>query len=428
MGRNCDHALRFFCHDASFHLGDTTNDEVAGMRPREQIWRWDQGKLRFLRYPNIVGMARAFAEFDGLDLTLYPDVIAQRLRELTDQQFPIGQQPGYDVFRQYQRTFRLSLLAAKINCCIAATPVCKSLAAEANSLTVDDYLALFSRRFSMPSPAFQRFSSDGSFVFPVAALLKLLLAKSIANPLFSLDEASVLRYIKGNEMLGTEPLEAYIDLAQKEALVGDKELRQVSEMLAFVAQFSWLDWERKELRLSSPIQWNEAVDFVARIEPDVFPIGLTRDAAFFAVSSLNGGIPAVPDVGGVATSDFFVEGSRASSYHMRIERSRRLKVAMLDSLPTPASCQMCVIVPTRTYPWVDLLLEAHHLLPLASPLRTDSEGTKLSDLAALCPNCHRAVHVFYRLYLKRHMIPDFTSVDEARNVFEQARSSIVLSP
>lgn len=34
------------------------------------------------------------------------------------------------------------------------------------------------------------------------------------------------------------------------------------------------------------------------------------------------------------------------------------------------------------------VIECHHRLPLANRLRT----TKLSDLALVCPTCHRALH------------------------------------
>jgi len=84
------------------------------------------------------------------------------------------------------------------------------------------------------------------------------------------------------------------------------------------------------------------------------------------------------------------EGRATLRIHLRRERSRRLIEAFKKSL-TSTACEACGIDLQEVYG--DLAkgyIEAHHKVPVA--MLDDHTKTKLSDLAALCPNCHRIVH------------------------------------
>ena len=52
-------------------------------------------------------------------------------------------------------------------------------------------------------------------------------------------------------------------------------------------------------------------------------------------------------------------------------------------------CQVCGFDFGRTYGEPDFI-EVHHLIPLKD--LKEGQKTKLSDLAMVCPNCHRMLH------------------------------------
>jgi hypothetical protein len=79
------------------------------------------------------------------------------------------------------------------------------------------------------------------------------------------------------------------------------------------------------------------------------------------------------------------------------------------------------------YPWTGNLLEVHHILPLSSPVRFEAGKTSIKDLVALCPNCHRATHDFYRKWLQSKAEDDFSDYDEARGAYKLAKHEVVLS-
>jgi len=76
------------------------------------------------------------------------------------------------------------------------------------------------------------------------------------------------------------------------------------------------------------------------------------------------------------------------------------------------------------YPWTDNLLEIHHLLPLSSAITITGEGTSLEDIVGLCPNCHRSVHIFYRRWFEENLVNDFSSKNQAREVYQSATEAI----
>jgi putative restriction endonuclease len=93
------------------------------------------------------------------------------------------------------------------------------------------------------------------------------------------------------------------------------------------------------------------------------------------------------------------EGRVALRIHLRRERSRRLVEAFKAQLEAPV-CEACGMNSNEVYG--DLggdYIEAHHKVPVAA--LDDSTRTRLSDLAALCANCHRIIHANNLLPVER---------------------------
>lgn len=84
------------------------------------------------------------------------------------------------------------------------------------------------------------------------------------------------------------------------------------------------------------------------------------------------------------------EGRAVLRVHLRRERSRKLINDFKASL-TSFACEACGDDMEAVYGKLGRgYVEAHHKVPVA--LIDERETTKLSDLAALCANCHRMIH------------------------------------
>ena len=92
-------------------------------------------------------------------------------------------------------------------------------------------------------------------------------------------------------------------------------------------------------------------------------------------------------------ADVFIsapEGKALLRIHLRRERSRKLVDAFKLTLSDP-SCEACGMTFSEVYGELGAgYIEAHHKVPVSS--LEDGHETKLSDLAALCANCHRVIH------------------------------------
>lgn len=84
------------------------------------------------------------------------------------------------------------------------------------------------------------------------------------------------------------------------------------------------------------------------------------------------------------------EGRAVMRVHLRRERSRKLINDFKASL-TSFACEACGDDMEAIYGELGRgYVEAHHRVPVA--LIEEGSKTKLSDLAALCANCHRIIH------------------------------------
>lgn len=85
-----------------------------------------------------------------------------------------------------------------------------------------------------------------------------------------------------------------------------------------------------------------------------------------------------------------VEGRAQLRIHLRRERSRKLVRDFKEGL-AGLSCQVCDFDFEREYGEAGSgYIEAHHTVPVA--MLDDGATTKITDLVALCANCHRVIH------------------------------------
>lgn len=104
--------------------------------------------------------------------------------------------------------------------------------------------------------------------------------------------------------------------------------------------------------------------------------------------SFNFPVPPTPaDVGAL-------EGEPRLVHHFVRERNPMLtreKLRHVRQLTNEVRCEACGFLATDIYGDIDSdLCDVHHLLPLSE--LSGQRETTLSDLAVLCPTCHRAIH------------------------------------
>ena len=110
-----------------------------------------------------------------------------------------------------------------------------------------------------------------------------------------------------------------------------------------------------------------------------------------------------------------LEGRKLLVRHYRRERSKALsisakRIARLNHPEKLLVCEICSLVPEKTYR--EETIEAHH----RTPLKKLAGSTKVmpSDLAMICPNCHRAVHK-----VENYSMPEVAKRLKAAGVIKQ---------
>lgn len=104
------------------------------------------------------------------------------------------------------------------------------------------------------------------------------------------------------------------------------------------------------------------------------------------------------DLGDIVGADdvdiIAIEGKPQLVRHLRYERDRSLGVKVRKAYKDagkPIACEACDLKPEDAFPGQVLdVLEVHHRKPLSDLKKVVK--TTLSDLALLCPTCHRAIH------------------------------------
>ncbi|GLU51063.1 HNH endonuclease [Dyadobacter frigoris] len=293
---------------------------------------------------------------------------------------------------------------------------------------MDEFFSLFIPRFRFPFAAFSDYHKSANLIYPFCSIFKFLISNFQLGRLAKISLEEVFSLIIGNNCNGMEPIEFYVSLRKTNYQPSGDENRQVREMLIFISQISILKWHNGYLLLDlTKKDYDDYNGFLHLTTPFISEPHSTRENEYLAVTSLKGGeLPHFKLQSREApTDDIFIEGKRSRVNHIKIERSPLLRKLFFEKNPHTI-CDMCVCDTKVRYPWTENLLEVHHILPLSSTLVVTREGTSLHDVVGLCPNCHKSVHAYYKNWLNRYKIDDFRSRTEAKEIYQQAKSSILL--
>lgn len=390
-----------------------------------QEWQWERGREEYFRYENIKALARCFVELDGYSLQRQRGEVNNYLRTQSGFEFRAGIN---DVWRNYKRVFERSLLATEVEKTLVATELCKQLAGpEATSIDVDQYLSAFISRFYFPFPTVKSYDPQSQQIFPFCTVLKYLLAAYGSSEDSSVSLQDVCSRIIGNNCTGLESLDFYRALPQTQYAPTGDHIRDVREPLIVISQSSFLKWDNSRLYLDVRPGDTESMDAVAAMaKPIECERGSSQAHEILALgATINPALTGVIDTTRREPADVvFIEGNRARVTHLRAERSPYLRRAYFNSLQTPYLCNMCGRDMRYTYPWTENILEIHHLLPLSSALAVTEAGTSLQDVVALCPNCHKGVHSYYKQWLNSNQRDDFFTKAESIRVYQEAKGSV----
>jgi hypothetical protein len=387
-------------------------------------WRWDQGRLDYLRFENIRSIARCCYDLNGINLKQTDDILRPALERATTLPFA---PKHYKVWRNYGRVFECAMVATDLGGRLTITDIGKRLA-EDTEWTVDEYIAVIITRFAYPYPAFQDYAVSLTPVFPFCAIIRYLLASLMTGKSAKITVEEVFSILIGNNAQGTESLDFFAQLRPTDLKPQGDEERQVREMLIFLSQTNFLKWSAGSLFLD--IEANDE-ESIAQIEALASPMLRTREpiaqAEILSCASLQSDtILIMPTLTTRETTldAIFTEGKRVRTEHLRLERSPRLRKLYFAQAPKPHKCDMCAGDMQIRYPWTDNILELHHLLPLSSSLTITTKGTSLADVVPLCPNCHRSIHVFYKNWLNSENVNDFRTPSEAFNIYNTAKQQV----
>ncbi len=383
------------------------------------MWNWDQGRLDYFQFDNLKKIARFALESDlrkaGRD-TLVPATGLPFLPE------------HYHPWRNYSRVFRLSMICAQKGSGAEATPIAKLLASD-GAITTDEYFHFLAEATSDPSPALQGWDYTATLRYPLLFSLKYLLARC-ALGLDTTEISQIAASYEKSGYIGDEDQSSYINLINKDHDMSSVP-RQAAESIQVIAQISYLSLDKRTITVSlapqDALNIFEQLSFIGGAPlPDgadeVFRLTSLFQAAIDELE-LDYDSTVLSDVAdaGFSEDTEFAEGKKIRKTHLVIERNGKIRKEFFKANPT-AACDMCALNTHQAYPWVERVLDIHHLLPLCSGARTSKSGTLLDDLVALCPTCHRAVHRFYDGWLKDAGKKDFVDSHEARMVYEEAKS------
>ena len=387
------------------------------------MWHWDQGRLAYFQFDalrQIAGFVRA-NDFKT----------ANRIQLLTETGLTFQAPPTHSPWRNYSRILKLCLLVSEINGVAQSTPVANVLS-QAGTVTCDEYLHFLASAFTEPSPALEDWRPDAEFRYPLLFSLKYLLGKAAIGQgsITSLDEIIGAYRMSGFD--GSEDDEQFISIIRSDSSyenagksVPDALRRQSRESLKVISQISYLHIRNGEIFLT--LNPEDALN----IFKDLFEISGTRAAdreseirrlaALFKDGSTNITFDYPNTIVEEVVESGFREGSKVKKTHVTIERNTRLRKEFFRARPT-ATCDVCTLDTAKTYPWTERIIDLHHLLPLSSGTRVEANGTTFDDLVPVCPNCHRAIHRFYDVWLDGNNKKDFKDTKEARAVYQEMKN------
>ena len=333
----------------------------------------------------------------------------------------------YTVRRNYARVFQCAFLACFIGHKLVVTDFCRSLADKDGIFkNADDYFFSYIPRFCFPFPAFENYNSSQERIYPFCAVIKFLLSRLETHNEAKASLDDILSFVTANNCTGAEEINFYRSLKPSQYEAADTERRQLREMMIFISQLSILKFYDGCLYLEN-INENLKREMLSSVlQPIKHLTKSDRIDEFYGITSIGHNIilPSLEALTANPDDIEFTEGNRIRTEHFRIERSTLLRKYYRLQNPEPVCCACRMNMKIR-YPWTEYMLEIHHLLPLSSSVSISGNGTLLSDIVGLCPSCHRAVHMFYKKWLRANNQSDFASIQEARDIFLQAASEIV---
>ena len=379
------------------------------------MWRFDQGRIGYFQFDEI----RKIAKFAvGYDLK---SASRKSLIKATGLPFSPASS-DYPPWRNYSRMFRTAMLVANINGVAQPSKVAQLLAAD-GSVTSDDYFHFLAQTFTDPHPSFQEWSPTKNPRYPLLFAIKFLLARvAVGAPVITYREI-VGAYAKSG-FAGDEDQTAFLSLARK-AWTYAAEHRQARESIQVICQISYLTATSTDVTVSLEI--DDAREVFESLSPVRGKQHTDSEREILRLAQLYEGAVAALDLSFSRTvldeivEAGFAEGTRVERTHIVLERNAAVRSSFFASQPT-TRCDFCARDTAHEYPWVDRVLDIHHVLPLCSGTRSSAKGTSLGDLVAVCPTCHRAVHRYYAKWLKASVRKDFTDADEARAVYNSAKN------
>ena len=384
------------------------------------MWHWDQGRLEYFQFDALRQIASYLVKND------FKHADRNILSAETGLVFaPVN----YTPWRNYSRVLKLMLLVSEENDVAKATPVA-FLLSNAGAVTCDEYLHFLLCAFTEPSPALADWRPNSNFRYPLLFAIKYLLAKTAITdtPVASLDE--ILGAYVDSKFIGGEGQERFISIINSSKnydaigrAVPNELRRQAKESLKVISQISYLHVHSDKIILSlNPIDAQAIFDDLVPISG---PRSTDRNAEIRRLASLfKGGSTLEFDypntIVETVVESGFREGNKIRRTHITIERNSGLRRQFFSANSTPI-CDICLLNTRKTYPWVERVLDIHHLLPLCSGTRVEGQNTTLNDLVPICPNCHRAVHRYYDIWLDTNNRKDFVSGPEAKSVYQEIK-------
>ena len=139
-------------------------------------WRWDQGRLGYFQYANLVLTAKVLSGLVGTVINPRDgtDPLRQPLERYTGLPFSPAH---YKVWRNYARVFQCAMLATSINGRLFVTDICKLLLLPPSEFSSDQYFNLLFSRFSYPFAPFEDYNVTHAQVFPFLAIMKLAMSR-----------------------------------------------------------------------------------------------------------------------------------------------------------------------------------------------------------------------------------------------------------
>ena len=384
---------------------------------------WEQGRLEYFQFDAL----RQIAKFGcAQDLRT---AVRSDLEDVVGLPF-LPDSAAYPPWRNYSRVFRIAMIATPQGRDSAKLTELGQLLAEDGKVTTDEYLHFLAQATTQPSPALSGWDHNAPLRYPLLFALRFILARATQHQ-FVTAIADIINSYDMSEFRGDEDQEAFLrvlDVYAGHPLNGSDRTRQAAESIKALAQLSYLTATGRDVAVSlSPLDAGDLFDDLTPVLGTPLARGadeIDRRAALFmsAKADIETDYPhtVLSSISESGFDDAFQEGQRVRRTHVSIERNRVIREMFFKQNPEHF-CDLCGMEARQVYPWVDRLLEVHHLLPLCSGARTSKDGTLIEDLVANCPSCHRAVHRYYDKWLAQESRKDFADAGEAREVYTEAK-------